>query len=998
MRVLTLLLLVSAPSAQSLLFDFETTPSTQAIDSLPGLALDLGSQALFTASTPAVGRELFTTDGTTAGTELFLDLVSGFASSSPDQLTLLPNGDVLFVATSPTSGRELWTTDGTAQGTAQLVDLEPGPASSSPIGLTLAGSRVFFFAETTNFGLELWSTDGTPGGTSLADDVIAGPLGIVSGNAASAIARLGSAEVVFTVQSFNWELWRSDGTPGGTSRVTTLPVGFSAQSPTSFTSFGNQVLFQFRPSGQLEPWVTDGTAPGTLALGPTSVSGFTLAGTSAYFENDSSPGGRELFVTDGTPAGTALVFDPTPGVDIGSWPEAIGQVGGELIFSSDDAGGLRRLYRTDGTGPGTVQISTLAPSPTGGVIAATEHLGELWFGTSSLGGLLVRTDGTPSGTTMVAAGIVPSFLSSFGTDVLFLADSDPEGFELWSSSGTPQTTGVLRDLTPPALTQGSFPRLLGDFRSESFYAVEPTGSTEEELWATDGTPLGTRLVAAVDPQTPLGEPTFAKNAERFAFLASDPTFGNELHFSDGTTAGTSVFDFEPGPFGSNGYAVVAFEDDFLFTATVGLGQELYRTDGTIAGTTLIGDLNPGPFSSLPQDFLVHETSQGTQAFFSAVTPGDGREPWVTDGTPVGTQSLGDFLSGPNGQVDVEFIGLGTDVLFAAENPTTGKELWITDGTPGGTNLLADLASGSTSSDPRELRAFGDRIFFLATVNGVEGLWVTDGTTVGTLPFAGLPLPPLCGLQVVSPNRAVLWIGDDVNDELWSLDSTLFQPTLVRAFDPFDLATQTIELARFGENRVVFAANDGELGEELWVTDGTPQGTSLLADFPLRSGQPREMTRAGKSLVFRADDGVNGTELFSVPIEDTGTWVAEELGFGTPGTGGLVPSIGTIGEARGSSPLPFQVTVADALPSSVAFLVWTREPGNAPLTGGTLWLDGTLKFEITTTDALGQGSFSLLVSPGLAGERFVSQWAVLDPLGPVLGLSATSPALDVIVGP
>jgi ELWxxDGT repeat protein len=64
-------------------------------------------------------------------------------------------------------------------------------------------------------------------------------------------------------------------------------------------------------------------------------------------------------------------------------------------------------------------------------------------------------------------------------------------------------------------------------------------------------------------------------------------------------------------------------------------------------------------------------------------------------------------------------------------------------------------------------------------------------------------------------------------------------------------------------RIYFAADDGVHGREPWSTDGTPDGTQLLADLAPGSASsvPRELTAWGDRVVFAADDGVHGMELW-----------------------------------------------------------------------------------------------------------------------------------------
>ncbi len=78
-----------------------------------------------------VGQEIWVTDGTPQGTQLFADLNPGSAGSSPTDFCVL--GDRMFSgATGQSDGQELWVTDGTVAGTHSLGDLRPGSGGSYP--------------------------------------------------------------------------------------------------------------------------------------------------------------------------------------------------------------------------------------------------------------------------------------------------------------------------------------------------------------------------------------------------------------------------------------------------------------------------------------------------------------------------------------------------------------------------------------------------------------------------------------------------------------------------------------------------------------------------------------------------------------------------------------------------------------------------------------------------------------------------------------------------
>jgi len=78
-------------------------------------------------------------------------------------------GDRLFFAADDGEhGVELWTSDGTAAGTRRLSDLALGPSSSSPRELAVIGDRLFFSADNGVIGREPWILSLPPLASALA--------------------------------------------------------------------------------------------------------------------------------------------------------------------------------------------------------------------------------------------------------------------------------------------------------------------------------------------------------------------------------------------------------------------------------------------------------------------------------------------------------------------------------------------------------------------------------------------------------------------------------------------------------------------------------------------------------------------------------------------------------------------------------------------------------------------------------------------------------------
>ncbi len=437
---------------------------------------------------------------------------------------------------------------------------------------------------------------------------------------------------------------------------------------------------------------------------------------------------------------------------------------------------------------------------------------------------------------------------------------------------TADDVSLVKDIEPGP--GDSFPRELTVFGDRVLFGAQDS-VVGFELWVTDGTPTGTRLVKDINPGLPSGDgPSgFMVFGDRVLFTADDGVHGIELWVTDGTAAGTNmVKDINPGLPGGLRYGgdFTVLGDRVLFTANSGAGTddyELWVTDGTTTGTVLVKDINPGPEGGWPAGFAVF----GSEALFTADDGVNGAELWVTDGTATGTRLIKDVRAGSVGTWLSGFTVFGDLVLFEATDGES-PDLWITDGTTAGTKLLKDFPPGPRDDRPGRFTVFGDRALFAAS-DGVSGrdLWVTDGTTAGTrLLFdvvTGLDEGQPGGLTVFG-DRVLFTANDGLGGRaLWSTDGTAGGTVLIKDLDPTD-AGHVEGLTVFGD-QVLFSGTDSHGTGEVWVTDGTPAGTELLKDInPTGDGFASGFTVFGDQVLFTADDGVHGTELWSIT---TGLW-------------------------------------------------------------------------------------------------------------------------------
>src|SRR5262245_50566977 len=184
--------------------------------------------------------------------------------------------------------------------------------------------------------------------------------------------------------------------------------------PTSLTVVGDRVFFAAStPETGNELWVSDGTPEGTVVLdlipGPAGsfpMSLTNVGGTLFFTARDLTDGvthGRELWKSDGTPAGTMLVKDIEPGTSDG-FPDSLTNVGGTLYFAAFDSIHGTELWKSDGTAEGTVLVKDIIPGRSGSSLSNLTDVGGTLFFTAftpETGNELWKSDGMEGGTVLV---------------------------------------------------------------------------------------------------------------------------------------------------------------------------------------------------------------------------------------------------------------------------------------------------------------------------------------------------------------------------------------------------------------------------------------------------------------------------------------------------------------------------------------------------------------------------------------------------------------------
>ncbi len=442
-------------------------------------------------------------------------------------------------------------------------------------------------------------------------------------------------------------------------------------------------------------------------------------------------------------------------------------------------------------------------------------------------------------------------------------------------------------------TQGSAPEPLVALNGAIYFGADD-GRHGRELWRSDGTAQGTHLVKDLVPGATSGHPLpIATINGALVFTAATAGQGRELWRSDGTASGTFLLrDIWPGPqdsvprqFRPAGNTLFFIADDSQS------GQELWKTDGTVEGTVRVKDIRPGPQGSTPaqpernSSFPWSLTDVNGTLYFVADDGANGSQIWRSDGTEAGTQRVTNPAAGyavPAGLIDVD----GT--LFFTWVRTTGSpQLWKTDGTAGGTRLVKDWGDTIAQGRRPELlvNAGGTLYFVLDTAGRGAELWKSDGTVEGTVLVKEINPGPNGSLIVgLTAMRGMVffkaWEGQ--RPGLWRSDGTAEGTIAIKQANVEPLIGSDFALTfPMLDDRLIFSvapSGAANPAREIWRTDGSPCGTTKLAGLPAGTGTsgPGAHVARGNQLFFAYDDGTHGSELWRSDLTQEGTTLVRDI--------------------------------------------------------------------------------------------------------------------------
>ncbi|HUM45613.1 MAG TPA: hypothetical protein PLD84_01720 [Chitinophagales bacterium] len=251
----------------------------------------------FTGEAPIDTRALYVTDGSEAGTQMVFNCNEGGCSG----FTTFNNA-LFFISDDAVFSQpnlELYKSDGTPAGTQLFKEINPN-SSGALRDLVVSGNKMYFVGDDGINGDELWKSDGTVAGTVMVKDIRPGSQGSV----VTEITPFKN-KVVFEAYSKNGfgSFWISDGSAANTFMLDTIIPDLDQAAIKSIIHKGKLFFNGFKAGKGYEVCVTDGTIAGTdtafdinQGIATSAPVFFVKKKSKLYFSATDDQSGNEVFV------------------------------------------------------------------------------------------------------------------------------------------------------------------------------------------------------------------------------------------------------------------------------------------------------------------------------------------------------------------------------------------------------------------------------------------------------------------------------------------------------------------------------------------------------------------------------------------------------------------------------------------------------------------------------------------------------------------------------
>lgn len=403
-----------------------------------------------------------------------------------------------------------------------------GNSAKADLNYAKWNGKVFYSGSGSNL---LCVTDGTAAGT-IGISNLGGSTNISTIIPAQDFVYVITSDITFSPTTASTDkIWKSDGTTAGTSLV------YAFQTATGLTNVG--VYYSVASHKK----------------------NYSVEGNTLYFSAYDATNGKELWKTDGTPAGTIMLKDVKVGTG-SSQTSGFCKIPGTTLFIAQSVGFESKLWKTDGTTAGTEQIPVAEPF------------------------YIVNQD-----------------MAKLGNKVIFFAHNTVDGYEPYVSDGTAAGTFMLKNINPSGNSLTTQAMGLHLKMTDKYCFFIANNGTTNALWRTDGTINGTIEVmpSVTNGISDAGYST--SDAENLWFINYlNNNASQQLYKSNGTVEGSSLIHSTLSyPQNLTTYKGAAWFQSKDIAAL--FNAEVWRSDGLNVNTGLALDIAGSSASSDPYAFF-----------------------------------------------------------------------------------------------------------------------------------------------------------------------------------------------------------------------------------------------------------------------------------------------------------------------------------------------------------------------------------------------------------
>lgn len=409
----------------------------------------------------------------------------------------------------------------------------------------------------------------------------------------------------------------------------------------------------------------------------------------------------------------------------------------------------------------------------------------------------------------------------------------------------------------------------------------------KELWISDGTDTGTRMVKDINKGDNWKGPNMLREGDgELLFKGEDPALGETFWRSNGTEDGTYIVRQR----NSNSFSAPFFKQKLAGDIYIIEDQAIYLEDSETKILTLVKQFDQTYY----QKFTARQFQTFGEGFIFQIsykwrednTIHSESELWISDGTPLGTRQVEEI-----NPKDILHISSKRQVIYHTIKTKYDRDeiglyslhaLRIEGGIITDTEILRYDEIRGSFIETKSYDVFSvciDKQVRFSSSKVTGGIYRSDGTPSGTQNFK--PSTGECrSSEKIGPytkeltdHLFFLGFSPEFGTELWTSDLTAAGTQMVKDILPGrghgiwrDFRHKYISSGDHSvllNGKLYFFASDSEYGNELWVSDGTEAGTHLVMDIcpGKKDSEIRELTVLGNGIFFVADDGLHGKQLW-----------------------------------------------------------------------------------------------------------------------------------------